>query len=88
MEKRGNDEKDSFVDERICGGVNLSDPMKKVKPLNWDDLIMQKNQTEIKRRRITGEINKFSLFQVISNRIGWAAYWQANHYFWLWIQRY
>ena len=34
MERRGNDEKDSVVNERICGGVNLSDPMKKVRPLN------------------------------------------------------
>ena len=38
MEKRGNDAKDSFVNERICGSVNLWDPMKKVRLLNWDDL--------------------------------------------------
>ena len=34
----GNDAKDSFVNESICDSVNLGDPMKKVKLLNWDDL--------------------------------------------------
>ena len=39
MEKRENDAKDSYANERICGSIiNLWDPMKKVKLLNWDDL--------------------------------------------------
>ena len=29
------------VNERICGSVNLWDPMEKVKLLNWDDLCKQ-----------------------------------------------
>ena len=42
---------------KICGSVNLWDTMEKIKLLNWDDLC-KKNQTEIKRRINTAEINK------------------------------
>ena len=44
MEKRENDAKDSFVNERIGGSVNMWDQMKKVKLLNWYDLICKKSK--------------------------------------------
>jgi hypothetical protein len=38
MEARGEAAKVSFVEQRICGKVNLWDRMTRVKFLNWDDL--------------------------------------------------
>ena len=55
------------VNERICGSVNLWDPMEKVKLLNWDDLcknVVSDVQHQAQRSRAL--LNKFIIIDGIA----------------------
>ena len=67
MESRGDEAKETFLQNRICGDGNLWDPMKKVKLLNWDDLSKStKLKSKTKEFQLKSTTSLFSRLMVIA----------------------